>query len=188
MSRNETGEFELVLGNRQLLSLAAIVVILFGVFFTMGYIVGRNSTPLARAQEGSIASAAGNERRPQPAGDRVPEEVTPAAEPNPQATQPAQPSEPPPAASASDEPEPVPPAVAQPQAGESYLQVAAVARRDAEILVDTLRKKGFPAMLATGPNDLFRVLVGPYTDRDALGKAKSDLEGAGFKNAFVPKL
>ena len=43
MPQNEDGEFELILGNRQLLSVFFIVVILLGVFFTMGYIVGRNS-------------------------------------------------------------------------------------------------------------------------------------------------
>src|SRR5579872_1124807 len=43
LPQNEDGEFELILGNRQLLSVFFIVVILLGVFFTMGYIVGRNS-------------------------------------------------------------------------------------------------------------------------------------------------
>ncbi|MDP9115589.1 MAG: hypothetical protein M3O20_18170, partial [Acidobacteriota bacterium] len=43
MPKNEDGEFELILANRQLLSVFFIVVILLGVFFTMGYIVGRNS-------------------------------------------------------------------------------------------------------------------------------------------------
>ena len=43
MPKNEDGEFELILGNRQLLSVFFIVVVLLGVFFTMGYIVGRNS-------------------------------------------------------------------------------------------------------------------------------------------------
>ncbi len=47
MPKNEDGEFELVLANRQLLSVFFIVVILLGVFFTMGYIVGRSSTPAA---------------------------------------------------------------------------------------------------------------------------------------------
>ena len=36
MSKTD-GEYELVLGNRQLLSAFFIIVILFGVFFTMGY-------------------------------------------------------------------------------------------------------------------------------------------------------
>ena len=49
MPKNEEGEFELILGNRQLLSVFFIVVVLLGVFFTMGYIVGRNS-PLATAE------------------------------------------------------------------------------------------------------------------------------------------
>ena len=44
----EDGEFELILANRQLLSVFFIVVVLLaGVFFTMGYIVGRNSGPPA---------------------------------------------------------------------------------------------------------------------------------------------
>src|SRR5579872_3842346 len=47
LPKNEDGEFELILGNRQLLSVFFIVVILLGVFFTMGYIVGRNSGPVA---------------------------------------------------------------------------------------------------------------------------------------------
>ena len=46
MPRNDDGEFELILGNRQLMSVFFIVVILLGVFFTMGYIVGRNSSPV----------------------------------------------------------------------------------------------------------------------------------------------
>lgn len=45
MPKNEDGEFELTLGNRQLLSMFFVVVVLLAVFFVMGYIVGRNSTP-----------------------------------------------------------------------------------------------------------------------------------------------
>src|SRR5213083_1384878 len=45
MPRNDEGDFELVLGNRQLLSGFFIVVILFAIFFSMGYIVGRHSSP-----------------------------------------------------------------------------------------------------------------------------------------------
>ena len=50
MRNNETGEFELVVGNRQLLSGFAIVVLLFGVGVAMGYIVGRNSPKSAKLQ------------------------------------------------------------------------------------------------------------------------------------------
>jgi DedD protein len=44
---NEDGEFELILGNRQLLSVFFIVVALMGVFFAIGYILGRNSGPMS---------------------------------------------------------------------------------------------------------------------------------------------
>jgi hypothetical protein len=47
LAKNEEGEFELILGNRQLISVFMIAVILFGVFFAMGYIIGRNSVPAA---------------------------------------------------------------------------------------------------------------------------------------------
>ena len=57
MPKNEDGEFELILGNRQLLSVFFIVVVLLGVFFTMGYIVGRNSL---------LATAVAAPRRPRP--------------------------------------------------------------------------------------------------------------------------
>ena len=40
MPRSQEEEFELVLGNRQLLSLFFLVVVLFGVFFSFGYTVG----------------------------------------------------------------------------------------------------------------------------------------------------
>jgi cell division septation protein DedD len=182
MARAENGEFELVLGNRQLLSLAAIVVILFGVFFTMGYIVGRNSTPFSQAAaDGSEALPAASERRPEAGGAPVVSQPAPAtAEPAPEATRPAQPQ---------SETQPAPEAAENgPEPGRTYLQVTAIARRDAEILVEALQKKGFPALLGAAPNGLFRVLVGPYDDRDSLGKAKSDLESAGFKNAFVQRL
>lgn len=46
MARNDEGEFELILGNKQLLSVFFIVVVLLGVFFSMGYIMGRNSNPV----------------------------------------------------------------------------------------------------------------------------------------------
>jgi hypothetical protein len=70
MRNNETGEFELLVGNRQLLSGFFIVVLLFAVAFSMGYIVGRNSSPSAKLQTetGSSAGAASQtpETRPQP--------------------------------------------------------------------------------------------------------------------------
>ena len=63
-----------------------------------------------------------------------------------------------------------------------FLQVSAVARPEAELLVDVLVKKGFRAAVARGPNELlYRVLVGPASSDTELAKTKGDLEQAGFK-------
>ena len=186
MARNEDGEFELVLGNRQLLSLAAIVVILFGIFFTMGYIVGRNSMPVT-----SMAPAPAPVSRPQeasaqpsPAKD-TPPPTTPPADPPPQSKQ----EDAGPVTQPAREPEPAKPAnvtqVQEPVAGKAYLQVMAVKRPDAEVIVKTLRDKGFPALISAGPDGLVRVLVGPYEDVDSLGRAKADLESAGVGHPIV---
>src|SRR5438067_1211452 len=58
MRNNETGEYELVVGNRQLLSGFFIVVLLCAVAFAMGYVVGENSHS-AKPIETASASSAG---------------------------------------------------------------------------------------------------------------------------------
>src|SRR5262245_21821127 len=67
MRNNETGEFELVVGNRQLLSAFIIVVLLFAVSFAMGYVVGQTTQKSVRADAspGSLAVPNANDR-PQP--------------------------------------------------------------------------------------------------------------------------
>jgi cell division protein FtsN len=200
MSKTE-GEYELVLGNRQLLSAFFIIVILFGVFFTMGYVVGRNSAPASAASLPSTTAAssprpeaASPPPTPQPATPPPAQEETKA--PSPVETKPVVTAEKPPKKDATQEiaarPAPPPAKKAAPAAhggvvavnpgpGNMYLQVAAAAQPQAGVVVDTLKQKGFPAMLAQGPNaTLFRVMVGPFADAAALGKAKADLENAGF--------
>jgi cell division septation protein DedD len=58
--------------------------------------------------------------------------------------------------------------------------VASVQQSVAEVVLKTLKEKGFPATLSAGPNGLTRVLVGPYRDTGSIGKAKAELENAGF--------
>ncbi len=209
MAKNEDGEFELVVGNKQLLSIVFIMMVLFGVVFSMGYFVGRNSTP-----EGAAATAAAKPPevpagRPSP---DMPAQSVPAASSAPAPTaatetpldpgqakvapatvpvsagQTAQPavSQQPPTAVETKPAAPAAPAVTaegEPAPGQTFLQVAAVKRPEAELIVDVLKKKGFPALIAPVPNEtLFRVLVGPLRDASAIGKAKSDLEVAGFRS------
>ena len=46
-------------------------------------------------------------------------------------------------------------------------------------MAQSLQDKGLPAILGPGPNNLIRVLIGPYTDKQSLGRAKTELENAG---------
>jgi cell division septation protein DedD len=62
----------------------------------------------------------------------------------------------------------------------SYWQVLATASQaSADAMRQTMKDKGFPASLQPGPNGLIRVLIGPYNDKQSLGRAKTDLENAG---------
>ena len=202
MSKTD-GEYELVLGNRQLLSAFFIIVILFGVFFTMGYVVGRNSSPASTASA-APATVATNQRpdAASPASTPPQQQAPPAKqevkEPTPVETRPVAPPETKPVAP-PETPEPRREAAARPAPrgkvggtsggavtvnpgpGNMYLQVAAVGQPQAGVVVDTLKQKGFPAVLGQGPNaTIFRVMVGPFADAGALGRAKADLESAGF--------
>ena len=200
MSKTE-GEYELVLGNRQLLSAFFIIVILFGVFFTMGYVVGRNSAPASAASLPSTTVASNPKPEAAPPAPTPQSAAPPPAqeetkEPAPVETKPVMTAEKPPKKQAAQEsaarPAPPPAKKTAPAAhggvvpvnpgpGNMYLQVAAAAQPQAGVVVDTLKQKGFPAMLTQGPNPtLFRVMVGPFPDAAALGKAKADLESAGF--------
>lgn len=186
MPKNDDGEFELILGNRQLLSVFFIVVILLGVFFTMGYIVGRNSGTVT-AEVTPIPSVDAR----QPAAEAPTKGADPApAPPAPTETAPQQPAPAAPVAEAEHEPEPLKrepksesrsASGSHPAAGQTYLQLAATSQHEADIMVDVLRKKSFRAMAAEIDDrpGTFRVLVGPITDTTA-NKMRADLQGAGF--------
>ena len=207
MRNNETGAFELVVGNTQLLSGFFIVVLLFAVAFAMGYVVGQNAPRSAKVTAETSTPApvsAAQDSRPLPASpvpqpqqppadsatgssgsDGTPQPMTqPARDPNapaPVQTAPAAAAAPerPPATSAPASPAGLIPAAELPPG--SFWQLMAVRQPEAEAMRQTLRDKGFPAILSPGPNNLTRVLVGPFTDTQSYGKAKTDLENAGFQ-------
>ena len=197
MPKNEDGEFELILANRQLLSVFFIVVVLLGVFFTMGYIVGRNSGPA----QVDVASARKPDTKPMVVESPAPQE-TPAASSAPAAaptsTQPQQPVEEAKAEPKKEEPKPEPKkkeepkpkeqpapkektASAAPASGQTYLQLAATAKTEADVMVDVLHQKRFKAIAVEIPEKpgVFRDLVGPLAD-GTLNKTKSDLTSSGF--------
>jgi hypothetical protein len=211
LSRNDEGEFELVLGNRQLISVFLIVVILLGVFFSMGYIVGRNSTPgitevAARSGPAKSATERPVESTPpassEPAPAPAPAETKP-AKAEPVTTHPVQPAEaadatpapskPAPIAPAKEKKSPAPPpserasVTGEPPTGD-YWQVVATTRPDAEIVSEALTKKGFHALVAPAPKEgYFRVLVGPLKDSSTQAETRTNLESAGFRNPIMRK-
>jgi cytoskeletal protein RodZ len=203
MSKNETGEFELVLGNKQLLSVFFIVVILLGVFFTMGYIVGRNSSPppLEASNRGAgtrsplvvdSPTAPPPSQIPTATETKPPEETTKPTpiEPKPAVVEPPKPvaeEQPKPAVVEKEKPREkapaaVPAEAGSPQKGQHYLQVQALPTEQAILVVEVMRKKGFPATSETVPSKpgLTRVLVGPIPAASA-PEMKDKLEAAGFK-------
>jgi hypothetical protein len=137
------GEKELILGNKQLISLFFVVVALCGVFFAMGYMVRGNALKgrLSAGDEVAVSSTATAVRRQQPEPPRETTDAAstdPAAQPSaqnaeaaPTETHPAQEAANPPASftdtkpfqkteAVSDAPKPV-----GLEAGATYVQVGA---------------------------------------------------------------
>jgi cell division septation protein DedD len=174
-------EFELVLGNKQLLGLLFVTFVLLGVFFALGYSMGLSSVPnpvIDAARNAPETAAANTTRKPTAAGS-VPLQPVPGQ----QVQTPAE-SAPPPAQQSPTAQAGASAAVTliDPRPGDTFLQVTAVKRPEADLLAEVLTRKGFKAGLVPAPvENIFRVLVGPvHTDAEQ-GKLKSDLEQAGFK-------
>jgi cell division septation protein DedD len=203
--KNEDGEFELILGNRQLLSVFFIVVILLGVFFTMGYIVGRNSAPAATEiaathRETKPPSVDSGARQPEPAPPAPSSSPVESPSPRSPSSEAARPAAPPKTTKPQPlppepKPEPAPPAAPpgssgeEPAPGQTYLQLAATSKREADIMVDVLHQKKFQAIAAEIPEKrgTYRVLVGPMASGD-VNQMRADLQAAGFPgNAAIKR-
>jgi len=189
MRNDQTGEYELVVGNPQLLSGFVILVLLCTAAFFLGYEVGQNTPHSAKPQADVTAPVSPPstpvstpaapvtqpvESSPAPQTDAT--ATPPAVEPPPQpTTQPARdmPAPPPPAPVAAVQP----PAAVAAMAPGSYCQAMAVRQAsDAQSLLQTLKDGGMPAGLQTGSDGWVRVMVGPYQDRAGLSRAKTELE------------
>lgn len=208
----QDGEKELILGNRQLISLFFVVVALCGVFFALGYMVRGNAlrNPAPTSEESASVSSPGptvKRQQPEPpretlsemadgaTADPAPSDTTPATQPAPRTslaesrptTRPE--SAPPPAS--FTEAKRFQPAEAKPAASDAegtYVQVAALSRPDAEATLRTLREQHFPASIAPSSKEgLFRVRVGPYHQVSDVADAKARLKVLGFSNTIVQK-
>lgn len=197
MTQNAGSEKELVLGNKQLISVFFVGVLLCGVFFVLGYMVGRGasktSLPAAEAS-GSATSSQPQEPPHEVAASPSDSAASSPEQPPPVSTKPARDltSDPAPAATEPPHEAATEPGgritVSTPEEGATYLQVTALPRPDADNTIRTLREQSFPTILAASSKDgLFRVLVGPYHQTGQLADAKARLKTLGFANAFVQR-
>lgn len=227
MSKTDDGQYELILGDRQLVSGFFVLIILFAIFLTLGYVLGRNSVVVTETPETAGTRPAEDAGPRPPVGGAVANVGKPSAsEPAPaEATQPEQAprpaAEPPPApvttaaqvaertttapAAAAPKPQPetakapaaVPSPVASkaqeilnsrvrlitPRKGDTFVQVAAIARPEAELMAEQLQRRGYRAFITEVPGkDLFRVLVGPFETPAKLAETKAKLAGDGIES------
>ena len=194
-----------IIESRHLVGLFLGVVILCGVFFTLGYVMGRTqySNPMARATEPIPKDV-----KPSPSPKTEPVKTTTATD-SPEwdfyssKKQDVKPETPAPVPAVASRPEPPPsgpknaalkevPAVTKTLArfqppriphGAILLQIAALrSEDDALALADALQQKQFPAFVVSPTSDrLYHVQVGPYADPQSANVAKLSLDREGFK-------
>jgi cell division septation protein DedD len=195
MPVKDEGEFELILGNKQIIAVFVIVLLLMGLFFSIGFIAGRRSASSAGAgskapvdipitvdaskQPSAVAESSQPQQKPETS--RPQESSEAGNEPAPAAPEPAQ-----------QKPQPAVPArlfVDQPPAG-MYLQAAATQRADAEAMLSyIIGKTGLSGYVAPSPKspELFRVLIGPLNGNEQMADARAKLTSLGVSNAFPVK-
>jgi DedD protein len=168
---------EITLGTGKLLVLFFGLVGVCALFFALGYSLGRKSEPAIttasaavgpKTVQGGNKATSGSPATPPMTFYKAVEQkdanpqLTPAADAKTDtATAPANAS---PAQAAPNTPDPT---TTLPSGAAYFVQVAAVSKQeDADSLVDALKKKQYPALIAAPvPTDkLFRVQVGPFTD------------------------
>ena len=187
---DEVRDTEFTLSTSKLLAFFFGLVVICGVFFTMGYLLGKSTSAGGRTEivatvpSGSAAGkpAAGNKAPAEAPAAPVTDASTTGKSPDqPAASQPSsgKGSEQSSAAASGDD-------AKNGTAGSFMVQVAAVTKQeDAEILVTSLRKKQYPVFIANAPGDpLFHVQVGPFNDRKDAEAMRNRLAGDGY-NAIV---
>lgn len=153
-------EYEIVLGRTQIASWLFVTVIAVAICSSLAYLAGERIAAM---------KAAAISRRAALPTQAVPAPPAAAAE-LPQASIVVPPKVD--LASIYKNAKPAVPLFADPEMGKVYLQIAAVERGMAMLIVEGLRNHGFDSFVAPGPNDkLFRVLIGPLPDPPAFRQA-----------------
>jgi DedD protein len=199
---DQVRDTEITLSTGKLLGIFFALAIVCGVFFTMGYLLGKSNSAGGKTE--IVATVPSSSTGKPYAGNRTPEAVTqtcPPGSPNCAAAagttdtsstakaSDQQSAVQPPSGSKTPDQSTTPPAGTDAKAGTAssfMVQVAAVSKQeDAEILVTALRKKQYPVFIANAAGDpLFHVQVGPFSDRKDAEAMRTRLSGDGY-NAIV---
>jgi len=151
----EVEEFELVLGRRQVASVTFLALMILAVFSGVSFLAGKG---ISSSKEAVSQPAPLPQPPPAPAI-----EVTTAPAPL--------------------LPPPEVPLFAEPVPKAIYIQMGAVEKGVAVIFAEGLRKRGFDAFVASGPNGkVFRVLIGPFRNAEAYQTAKKAVGDIGLDN------
>jgi len=211
MSSSSDTEREILLGNKHLLTIFFVIAALLGVAFTGGYMVGHGSSDKRAAVAPTTDPAAGSQATSTPPSSVPTLSVNPDSTASDNAAH-EQPASPPSAITRTAERAPAPeepplnprkssksaPAQAEtappsaevsPKTGQTFLQVAAVRRTEADALAEVLRQKGFRAHSVQKPGspDVFRVLIGPVRDTGNLSATRDALRNTGFTKVIVQR-
>jgi cell division septation protein DedD len=183
MKNKETGEFELLVGNGQIISGFFILALLLAVFFAMGFIVARAKYQQEPATAASISSTPASETRVPAAAPETPPVAPPADSTKPPDDAHAPTATQTPAETKAEKAEPAPAEAVPAETPQgTYWQISATANLEAaHALQQTIKDMGLPVTLSQGPNKLTRVLVGPYTDVSTMAHVKTQLENAGLQ-------
>jgi cell division septation protein DedD len=193
----------MVMESRHLLGVFLGIVVLCGVFFTLGYVMGRTQ------YDTSVRAAVNSTPRPVVDPAAKPPEKTATSVPgaadwnfykageSKAPVQALKPAEPPKTAASAPSKLVSAPATSKPglrsipsrmkapliPRGAVVLQVAALTREnDALALAEALQQKEYPAFVLNSAGDnLYRVQVGPYADAKSADSARRSLERDGFK-------
>ncbi len=190
----------MVLESRHLIGVFLLMVVIFGVVFTLGYLLGRGQAGSAHLLASNSPAATGTssvKANPAAAGGAPAPSDWELYRPDPNkktsapSTKPGNTAE-----AASKPPEPAPSSPKAPAGkgkaamtaplvsrGAILLQVAALTKEgDALALAEALQQKKFPAFVLTpGADHFYRVQVGPYTDQKEANASLHKLENEGFK-------
>ena len=196
-----------MLESRHVIGLFMLMLLFSGVFFTLGYVMGRNQydgqvraasnprtlqpTPVAPKSDPAAKRPNESHRASDPATDAGSQPNSDWSFYNAGKSSPTEDNLKPVWAAPPSSPRTVPastkgrngrtaPAI---PSGSYTLQVAALRREsDAMSLASHLQKKKFPAFVMSPQGDkYYRVQVGPYADQKSAEAARKGLEGAGFK-------